>query len=95
MLMTEALLQRMESLAYLQISEEKRQIMIEDLNKMLKEIEALHAVNTEGVEPLVHIHGLSNITRADVVENDFSREQLLENAAVHTEEGFVVPKILG
>ena len=95
MQMTEQNLNKIANLAYLEISDAQKPKLMEHMQQMLQAIDILDKVDTEGVTPLVHIHGMSNVYRPDEVKQSLSREALLQNAFEHTEEAFVVPKVLG
>ena len=95
MQMTEERLKKIANLAYLEISDAQKPKLMEHMQQMLEAVDILDTVSTEGVDPLVHIHGLSNVCRPDEVKASLPREALLQNAFEHTEEAFAVPKVLG
>ena len=95
MRITNEVVKQMGNLAYLELDEKQEQTLKDHMENMLLQVEALKEIDTEGIEPLVYIHDCVNVTRPDEVEASLKREILLENAVGHTEEGFVVPKILG
>jgi len=66
--------------------------LLPELNAALENIDALHRLDTAGVEPLVHVNALYNVMRPDDVRQDFTRDELLANAPQRTDEAFVVPK---
>jgi len=95
MQMTEERLHKIANLAYLEISDAQKPKLMEHMQQMLQVVDILDTVNTEGVSPLVHIHGRTNVCRPDEVKASLPREALLQNAFEHTEEAFVVPRVLG
>ena len=46
----------------------------------------------EGVEPLSHVAGVSNVTREDVIANDDMRDAVLSNAPETKDGTILVPK---
>jgi len=78
--------------ARIALSEAQLAALLPKLNEMLGSFDALHALDTTGVEPLVSVLPLYNVMRADVVQQQFPREKLLANAPKRTEEAFAVPK---
>ena len=70
---------------------EKEQIR-KDLSEMLDYIDRLGELDTDGVEPMSHIHPVSNRFREDVVTNKDGRVQTLANAPEEREGAFVVPE---
>jgi len=68
--------------------------MTGDLNNILKMIEKLEEVDTEGVEPLTHMTDVVNAFRTDEVKNQLSREDALKNAPQTDGKFFQVPKVI-
>ena len=81
-------------LARLNISDESEKEMLDGLNDMIKWVEKLHEVDTEGVEPLTNMSQEVNSWCEDEVKTDISREQALKNAPKKDKEFFKVPKVL-
>ena len=80
------------NLSRIQLNDQQTETMQNELSKILKLMETLKAVDTEGIEPLSHVFSVTNVLRPDVVHEHFNRESLLQNAPDCTEEAFVVPK---
>jgi len=93
--MTKEQVAYLAKLANIQLDDEKLSLMADELSLVLDGLDALHEVDTEGVEPLVHVHPLVNVMRPDTVVQDFNRAELLRNAPACTEEAIVVPKTVG
>ncbi len=81
-------------LARLNFSDESEQEMLDGLNEMIKWVEKLHEVDTEGVQPLTNMSQEINSWCEDEVKIDISREQALKNAPKKNQEFFIVPKVL-
>ena len=81
-------------LARLNFSDESEKEMLQGLNDMIRWVEKLHEVDTEGVEPLTNMSQEVNSWCEDVVRSDISREQALKNAPKKDNEFFKVPKVL-
>lgn len=81
-------------LARIELSEEEKKKLENDLEKILEYISKLNKVNTENVSPTYHVLPVKNVFRKDKVKESFSREELLKNAPDKTEEFFKVPKII-
>ena len=92
MKLTAETLARQAFQARIALDETQRAALLPQLNAMLDGFAALNEVDTSNVEPLVHVLGLHNIMRADEVQQNFTREQLLANAPARSEEAFIVPK---
>lgn len=88
------LLLKLEHLAKLELSETERTEIAGDLNNILKMVEKLQEVNTDGVEPLTHITAVNNIFRKDEIKNQLTQGEALKNAPDHNGEFFKVPKVI-
>ena len=63
-----------------------------DLEQMLDYIDQLGELDTDGVEPMTHVHPFSNCFREDVVTNGDDRENILKNAPEERDNMFAVPR---
>ena len=61
---------------------------------MIGFVEKLQEVDTTGVEPLRHMSFEINKLRNDEVKGSVSRAEALQNAGNHTDEFFMVPKVI-
>jgi len=85
---------KLAHLARLHFSPESEKEMLQGLNDMIKWVEKLHEVDTEGVEPLTNMSQEINSWSEDEVTSDLTREQALKNAPKKDSEFFKVPKVL-
>ncbi len=65
-----------------------------DLQKMVGFIEQLQNLDTNGVEPLLHMGDAVNILRQDQVKGSIEREDALLNAPLADEAFFKVPTVI-
>lgn len=79
-------------LSKLELDAAQKEQAKEDLAKMLDYIDQLGELDTEGVEPMSHVHPLCNRFREDVVTNGDDRESILANAPEQKDGTFVVPR---
>ena len=79
-------------LAKLDLNEEEKKQAAADMEKMLDYIDKLSELHTEGVEPMSHVFGRTNVFREDVVTNEDDRESILKNAPEEKDSMFVVPR---
>ena len=91
---TTDLIDKLAHLARLQFSDEKKESLKKDLGQMIGFIDKLNELDTEGIEPLLHMSSRSNVFREDVVEGSVSREEALLNAPQKNELFFLVPKVI-
>jgi aspartyl-tRNA(Asn)/glutamyl-tRNA(Gln) amidotransferase subunit C len=66
----------------------------QDLERILELCESLNKIDTEGVDPLIHMTNSENIVREDNPHQEFSREELLKNAPKKDSDYFRVPKVI-
>lgn len=90
----EQLVLRLEKLARLQLSEEEREVIQEDLNKILVMVDKLKEIDTDNIEPLVYMNEEINVLREDIVRNQTPRKDALRNAPAEDGTYFKVPKVI-
>lgn len=82
------------TLARLSFTENEKENLIQDLNKILTYVDKLNELNTDEVDVIVNPYYIENIYREDDVEASMSVESVLENAPKVLESYIVVPKML-
>ena len=85
---------KIATLARLTIPEERVAELSERLTQILSYVEKLNEVDTEGVEPLSHVHGAVNVYRDDVSEEYENKEQILANVPDRSGAFIKVPLII-
>jgi aspartyl-tRNA(Asn)/glutamyl-tRNA(Gln) amidotransferase subunit C len=88
------LILKLETLARLELSDAERDKLQGSLNDILKMVEKLDELDTEGVAPLVYINEDVNVLRDDVVKNELTRPDALKNAPAQNGTFFKVPKVI-
>lgn len=82
-------------LACMELSCDEKVSLAKDLEAIIGYMNILSSINTDDVEPMEHVLGLSNVTRQDTVAPSYDRELLL-SCAPETEDGFyTVPLAIG
>jgi aspartyl-tRNA(Asn)/glutamyl-tRNA(Gln) amidotransferase subunit C len=81
-------------LARLEFDDKSLEAFATDFNKMLVWINKLSEVNTDNVQPLIHMSAELNVLREDVEKPTISHEQALFNAPKKDSDYFRVPKFL-
>ena len=89
---TKDLVQYLESLGRLELSPEDEEKTQKALADILGYFDELSELDTEGVEPLSHVAGVSNVTREDVITNEDMRDAVLSNAPETKDGTILVPK---
>lgn len=79
-------------LAHVDLSEAQVARMQGELNDIFQMIEQIRAVDTEGVEPMLHPHDGAERLRDDVVTEGDIREAAFANAPESSDSMFLVPQ---
>lgn len=85
---------KVAALARLKMTDAELETYRPKLENILKFVEQLGEVNTDGVEPLSNVVDIPLKLRADTVTDGGLQEQILKNAPESTEGFFVVPKVV-
>ena len=82
-------------LARLEFDEQSKEEIKKDLENILDLCEKLNEVNTDGIEPLIYMTDTTNNVRPDEIRQEFTREELLQNAPKKDSDYIRVPKVIG
>lgn len=94
MALTDAEVTKIAKLARIRLSAEELPHYAREINGILKWIEQLGEVNTDGVAPLASVSNQSLPWRADVVSDGNQQEAVLKNAPAQNYGCFLVPKVV-
>lgn len=87
-------LRRLEMLNQLSLTEPQKEDVISFFDKRDNELAVLNAIDTANVERMVHVMPIMTVVREDVVNKQFTREEL-QRGAVDTDEGYwCVPRVI-
>lgn len=81
-------------LARLDLSEEERERMTQQLDRILAYMDKLNELDTSQVEPTTHVLPLQNVMREDAPRASLAQGDALANAPDREEAFFRVPRIL-
>ena len=84
---------KIASLSKLSFSGEQKEAIKNDMNKMLNFIGKLEEVDTDGVDPLIHMTDDVNVLRADDAVLDITQKEALKNAPKKDSTYFKIPKV--
>jgi aspartyl-tRNA(Asn)/glutamyl-tRNA(Gln) amidotransferase subunit C len=85
---------KIAKLARIRLSDAEVPHYVGELNGLLKWIEQLQAVDTDGIAPLSSVSEQLLPWRADVVSDGNQQEAVLKNAPVQQYGCFAVPKVI-
>lgn len=83
--------EHLAKLSYLDLSEEEKELFLDQLNKTIIYVEKINELNTSEILPTSQTTKLKNITRKDEVKQSLTQEQALSNAK-KTHKGYFVTK---
>ena len=86
------LIRYLEDLSYISLTDEEKLRVAEDLGKILKAMERLNELNTDGVSERSHPFDNVNAFREDKAEASYDRTLILKNAPERNDEMFIAPK---
>lgn len=81
-------------LAKLILDEEAKERLTREMGEILSYMDKLNELDTEGIEPMMHVLDITNVFREDVVGESLSNEEALANAPASHDGYFTVPRIL-
>lgn len=89
---TDEMIDHLGILAKLDLTGDDRELLKQDMGKMLAYIDKMNELDTEGVTPMSHVFPLENVFREDIVTGTDDRENLLANAPDRKDGSFKVPR---
>jgi len=82
------------TLARIAVKDDELDRVAAELSNILKFIEQLSEVNTEGVAPIASVAAMELPRRADAVTDGAKRDAILANAPEQHDGFFLVPKVV-
>ncbi len=82
------------SLAKLYFDDEERELVAEQLGRILEFVDQLREVDVNHVPPTKHVIDMANVSRDDAPRPSLPPEEALANAPESMRDYFVVPKVL-
>ncbi len=81
-------------LARLELSNQEKESLTDQLSNILTYVETLNSLDTKGVESTSHVLDIKNVMRDDVAVTGLTQEQALANAPDKAAGHYKVPKII-
>lgn len=82
------------ALARLELEDEEKARITDQLNAVLAYVEKMNELDTDGVEPTTHVLKPVNVLREDEVRPSWPLESVLKNAPDEEDGQFRVPAVL-
>lgn len=80
-------IERIARLAQMELTDEEKTALEKDLVAVIGYMDVLSKIDTDDIEPMEHVLGLSNVLRADEPIPSYDRARLL-GCAPKTEDGY-------
>lgn len=87
-------IKKLGKLASLHISADEEAELSKKLSSIIEYVDRLKEVEITGVEPMSHVHGSTNVFRADVISGQLPVEALMMNVPDHSGRFIRVPLIV-
>ena len=94
MKLDEKMVDKIAELSKLEFKDEEKATIINDMNKMLDFVDQLQELNTDNVEPLIHMSEEFNVLREDENIKTINQDEALKNAPSKDSTYFKIPKVL-
>ncbi|MCF7886269.1 MAG: Asp-tRNA(Asn)/Glu-tRNA(Gln) amidotransferase subunit GatC [Candidatus Marinimicrobia bacterium] len=94
MAIDESNVKKIAKLAKIKLSPDEVSSYANQFEKILQYVDKLEELDTEEIEPLSHVHDLTNVLRKDEAESIDNRKQFLENAPGKKGPYFQVPRVI-
>lgn len=89
------MLHKIAHLARLEVKHDEEKALLSNLANVLNWMEKLQEVDTEGVEPLIHMTEAVNVWREqDTAQNTLSTQTAVSLSPDHTSRYIKVPKVI-
>ena len=83
-----------QQLNQLALTDEEEALVQGIFGSMNEKEQILAKINTDDVEPMVHVMPMTNVLREDIRNQPFSRESLLEGAPERNDDSWQVPRLV-
>ena len=87
-------IEKLASLSKLSFTKEELDLISKDMSKMVDFINQLDEIDTEGVEPLIHLNEEFNNWREDEIKEMLDLKEALSNSPIKDSTYFKLPKVL-
>lgn len=94
MIVEKETIEKMAHLARLEVSESEMPGLQKEMGQILSWMEKLNEIDTDSVEPLIHMSSEINAFRPDLVGEPLPKEVIFQNAPDSAGPFFVVPRVV-
>ncbi len=94
MKITKQEVEHVATLARLELTDEEKEKLTDQLSNILTYVDKLNELDTTGVAPTSHVLDINNVMRDDIPDTSLTRERALANAPEKAAGHYKVPKII-
>lgn len=87
-------IKKISQLAKININPEQEEIVLKKLKNILKLVEKMQSVDTEGVEPMSHALDITQPLREDKAMPSLEKEKYLKLSTKSNDDYFIVPQVI-
>lgn len=87
-------LEKIAHLAKIELSEDEKQDMLRDFNKILHFVEKVKELDLDNESPMIYVSDRKNAVREDVKGKESSQQDALKNAPDHDTDYIKVPRVV-
>lgn len=91
---TNEIIDKLAMLAKLKFEDDQKEMIRKDLSKIIDFVDKIEELDTDNVEPLVHINQEVNVLREDEVKETITQFQALKNAPSKDSDYFKISTVL-
>jgi len=81
-------------LSRLKLSDSEADGLTKDMENIIGFANKLNELDTEGIVPTAHAIPMHNAFREDVIKPSYNHDDMLKNAPMADDEGYIVPKVV-
>lgn len=87
-------LEKIAHLAKIELSEDEKQDMLRDFNKILHFVEKVKELDLDNESPMIYVSDRKNAVREDIKGKESSQQDALKNAPDHDTDYIKVPRVV-
>ncbi len=94
MKVTKQVIDHVAALARLELTEDEALRLMNDMEQIIRYVDHLNELDTEGITPREHVMNINNVLRDDIVMPSMTKDDVLMNAPSSGNGCFKVPRIV-
>ena len=83
----------LSELSQLALDNKEKEELEREIRELIKSTSIINEIDTGDIDPIINIHPIKNVVRADIIEESLDVEEVLFNAPSREDDYILVPKI--